>query len=524
MIKIKRELIESVYAAPLLVVVVKILLHLPALDQYGIFVDEYYYIACSERLAWGYVDHPPLAVALLSALRNVFGESIYVLRIPVMLVGAGTVFVAGMMAREAGGGPFSQAVAALAVVAAPIYTGIDKFYTTNSFEIFFWSLAIYLLLRILNRGATPGLWLALGGVFGAGLLNKHSMLFLGFGVAVALVMTRERRRLLGPGPYLTAALAFAIFAPHIVWQVAKDWPTLEFMQNARLHKNYFAFGDFVSAQFLQQHPLLAPLWLGGLAFFAFARSGAPFRMVAWIYIALFALFVLMQGKTYYLSPVYPVLYVGGAVWLEACLARIRETKGAFYFAQGLVLLLIALGGAVLAPLSLPLLSPENYLAYERSLGLKPPKLENHDLEKMPQHFASMFGYARQARAAIDVFEGLPAQERRRAVVLGSSYGFAGSVEYYARQAGLDIPVLSGHNNYYFWSSEYLLGRGAAAPEIFVVLGYSRERVSEAFADVRAAGTVHCEYCMERHVDVTVFICRRPKVSVRAFFESQRRFQ
>jgi hypothetical protein len=45
----------------------KLALHLAFLTPYGWFRDELYYIACSEHLAWGYVDHPPLSVALLRA-------------------------------------------------------------------------------------------------------------------------------------------------------------------------------------------------------------------------------------------------------------------------------------------------------------------------------------------------------------------------------------------------------------------------------------------------------------------------
>jgi len=46
-----------------------------AFGGYGIFRDEYYYIACSKRLAAGYVDQPPLAMFLLAASRAVFGVS-----------------------------------------------------------------------------------------------------------------------------------------------------------------------------------------------------------------------------------------------------------------------------------------------------------------------------------------------------------------------------------------------------------------------------------------------------------------
>lgn len=31
-------------------------------DEYGHFSDAFYYLACSEHLAWGYVDHPPFPI------------------------------------------------------------------------------------------------------------------------------------------------------------------------------------------------------------------------------------------------------------------------------------------------------------------------------------------------------------------------------------------------------------------------------------------------------------------------------
>jgi hypothetical protein len=45
-------------------VLAKLLLHFLTNGSYGYFRDEYYYIACSERLTWGYVGQPPLSIAL----------------------------------------------------------------------------------------------------------------------------------------------------------------------------------------------------------------------------------------------------------------------------------------------------------------------------------------------------------------------------------------------------------------------------------------------------------------------------
>ncbi|HVN49544.1 MAG TPA: hypothetical protein VMU30_12085, partial [Bacteroidota bacterium] len=45
-----------------------------AAGGYGIFRDEFYYIACSNHLAWGYVDQPPFSIAVLWFSRLVFGD------------------------------------------------------------------------------------------------------------------------------------------------------------------------------------------------------------------------------------------------------------------------------------------------------------------------------------------------------------------------------------------------------------------------------------------------------------------
>ena len=44
--------------------------------EYGYFRDEFYYIACAKRLAWGDVDHPPLAPFLLRVVLLTLGDSL----------------------------------------------------------------------------------------------------------------------------------------------------------------------------------------------------------------------------------------------------------------------------------------------------------------------------------------------------------------------------------------------------------------------------------------------------------------
>src|SRR5688572_11665554 len=96
-------------AVPLAFALAKLVLHLSTSQGYGYFRDELYYLACADHLAWGYVDHPPLSIALLAGVRALLGDSLPALRLVPALAGALTVLVTGLTARAMGGGRFAQA-------------------------------------------------------------------------------------------------------------------------------------------------------------------------------------------------------------------------------------------------------------------------------------------------------------------------------------------------------------------------------------------------------------------------------
>ena len=59
----------------------KIAVHVLTNGRYGYFRDELYYIACSSHLAWGYVDQPPLSLAILALVRAIAGDSMIAIRL-----------------------------------------------------------------------------------------------------------------------------------------------------------------------------------------------------------------------------------------------------------------------------------------------------------------------------------------------------------------------------------------------------------------------------------------------------------
>src|SRR5262249_18207513 len=164
----------------------KLALHLATSSGYGYFRDELYYLACTEHLDLGYVDHPALSVLLLWVVRHTLGTSLLALRLLPALAGAATVALGGLMARRMGGGRLAQALAMTAALIAGEYLSLDHFYSMNAFDVLFWCLAAYLVVR-LSAGGDPRLWLLLGLVLGLGLANKISVLWLAASLRVRLL-------------------------------------------------------------------------------------------------------------------------------------------------------------------------------------------------------------------------------------------------------------------------------------------------------------------------------------------------
>ena len=94
---------------------------------YGYFIDEFYYIACANNPASGYVDHPPLAPLVLTVFQFVFGTSIYAIRFLPALAEAAAVFYTGILTKEIGGNKFAQLLAACSLAAMPVTVAFRRF-------------------------------------------------------------------------------------------------------------------------------------------------------------------------------------------------------------------------------------------------------------------------------------------------------------------------------------------------------------------------------------------------------------
>ncbi|MGH3106334.1 MAG: glycosyltransferase family 39 protein, partial [Rubrobacteraceae bacterium] len=300
--------------------VAKLLLHLFTADNYGYFRDELYYVAAGEHLGLGYVDFPPFVAVVAAATRALFGDSLPALHVFPALAGAVVVVLAGLIARELGGGRFAQGLAALATLIPPTLLVFGTWLSMDAFDQLFWVLGSYVLVLIL-RYDRPRLWLLFGLVAGLGLLTKLTMLYFGLAVFVAVLLTPARRHLLTPWPWLGGAIALLFLLPYVFWEVSHGWPTLEFWASYGEKVDEAGPLEFLIEQIVTMQPPTLPLWLAGLYYYLISRDGRPYRALGWIYIVLFVLFVVQNARFYFLAPAYPMLFAAGAVVFERFVAR-----------------------------------------------------------------------------------------------------------------------------------------------------------------------------------------------------------
>jgi hypothetical protein len=494
--------------------IVKLLLHLVtnAFGGYGLFRDELYYLACADNLAAGYVDQPPLSVYLLKLTTLLFGDSLFVIRLPVAIAGALNVWFIGLITRRIGGGTVAVFIACLFSF-SPGNIVMASFYSMNALEILSWTMTAYVLVRIIQDGKKRD-WIYLGLVLGLGLLNKIGVLFLGAGIFAGLVLTPERRWFTTVWPYAAGAIAFLLFSPYVFWNIQNDYAHLEFIASASAGKySGLSVITFASGQLLLNHPIAVLIWMPGLIALFVHPALRQYRLLGWLYVVpLFILLINRTSKDVYLLPAYGVLWAAGGFFAESLIKRFRYMR----WVVGVVAAVWLAVLVALLPMVLPVLPVGKYISYADRMGFKPESPEGKRVSELPQFYADMFGWEEKAEAVAAAYHSLSQDEKEKCAIFSNNYGRCGAIDYFGRQYGLPRSIGS-HNNYWIWGPRHYTG------EIIIVIGGRYEDYENNFEEVQQFSVSHCRYCMPYEDDVPIFICRGLKGSLPEIWASQKHY-
>jgi hypothetical protein len=264
------------------------------------------------------------------------------------------------------------------------------------------------------------------------------------------------------------------------------------------------------------NPILFPLWVGGLIWLFFGKNAddrdsgsnesphdkGRYRLFGWTYMVILAVFIAMKAKNYYVAPIYPILFAAGAIALE----RIAQGRMIGTWVRGTYVALVILVGVVLMPFSVPLLSPENFLRYQKAMGFQPPELEHQQNGPLPQWYADEFGWQEMVEKVAKVYNSLPPEERARTAIFSNGWGEAAAVDFYGPRYGLP-QAISKHNSYWIWGPRNYDG------STMIILRSDGRHEPEQFRSVEDVGRVEHPYA-RRDEYFDLYLCRGLKANLR----------
>lgn len=474
--------------------------HLLTDGRYGFHRDELQFLADARHLDWGFVEFPPLTPFVERIGLSLFGVSLVGLRLFSVIAQAILILVAGLTARELGGGRLAQVATALAVAFSPLPVFEATEFQYTSFAMLWWVLIAYFVIRLL-KSEDERWWLAIGAVIGLGLETKYAIVFYVVGIVAGLAFTRARRYFASGWFWGGVAIALLLFLPNLIWLIRHDFISYTFLQH--IHARDVGEGraqGFWKGQFLYDANLTAaPLWVAGLV--AFARNGR-YRMLAWMYAVPVAVFWLSKGRFYYTAGAYPMLLAMGAVVAERWLGGLPRW-GRVAVESVWVAAFVFVSAVVCARL-MPIASSGPLKAYAL---------------RHSQDLREEIGWNELVRTVAGIRDSLPADERAHLGITTGNYGEYGAIAILGRAYGLPEPIGTTNTEWYW-------GYPTPPPTTIIVLGLRREQADRIFTGCRLAGhngnslgvkNEESEY----HPDI--FVCGPPRLPWAELWKRHRDF-
>lgn len=476
---------------------IKLLIFAVAGRNYGYLSDELYFLDAAGHLAPGYVDFPPMIAWVLAGLTGLLGNDLLVLRGFACAVGILVTWVAVDSIRLLGGRSVAQWTSALVVLFAPAFLSVQSLLTMNVLDQLWWACGFWLLIRYLqDHNAMHMLWL--GGIYGLALLTKLAIpvWFLSLGIAALLY---ARWMLARAEVWQAIALAALLTTPYLYWQLANDWPLLDFISAYNTEAaEAMVIDQPLFGLIATMNPPFLLVWLPGLIYGLIARDRIV-RLLGTAAAICLGLFLFLGVKFYFATPLF-ILFAGfgGLLW-ERWLKQRRLARRGFLAAM-------AISGLLSIPIAAPVLPPaqlQQVADFMRDGEQGSPGTEPAPLGRYFPHFAEMHGWPQLTEAVREEYARLDNEAAGGVTLLAAFFGQAGALNQLDDDA---LPTAhSGHMNYHLWSA-------AAAFDDIIAVGFEKSELEALYGEVILLRRFYCDRCMARENGLTIYRARSPRRS------------
>jgi len=228
--------------------------------------DEALYWLWSRHIAGGYYDHPPINPILIRFGTTLFGNTEFGVRVFGVLLA----LPASWAIWRSGAILFKDerlgATAALYFNLTLLVAVGSALATPDNAVVAATAFLLLTLAKLYDTGRGAW-WLAIGVAFGVGMLSKYTTIFFAVSILAWLLLVPELRKwLVTPWPWLSGAIALAVFSPTLIWNAQHHWASVLYQYNRLVVHEWSLryLGEFLATQFGMATPSVFILGAMGL--------------------------------------------------------------------------------------------------------------------------------------------------------------------------------------------------------------------------------------------------------------------
>jgi len=247
------------------------------------------------------------------------------------------------------------------------------------------------------------------------------------------------------------------------------------------------------------------IWIPGLIFILFTRNGKQYRIFGLIYLLTLLQIIILRGKHYYTLGLYTMLFAFGGYII------VKWFHGRLQFVRYIIIGLSIILALFILPISLPVMKPEQYVRFMKSIGMeKNQRWEDGLYHELPQDYADMIGWKELTGIVRDTYYSLTPEQRKHCTIFANNYGEAGAINFYGRKYGLPR-VISFNDSYLYWAPDSI------ADDYLIKVGESDDLV-EMYDDVKIVGRISTPYA--REYGMPVYLFKNPKIDVNRYYQER----
>jgi hypothetical protein len=477
-----------------------IVIHLVFSNNLEYHRDELLYFSLGMHPAAGYNSVPPLIGWIAFFMQNIFGYSVFAVRLFPAFLGGALIILVAAITREFGGSRFAEFLSSVGLMISIFFQRTYFLFHPVHIELFLWTLIIFLVIRYVNT-RNGNLLILLGAAAGIALLNKYMTVMLLLGLFIIIPFTEYRSVFRERKFYAGLIVAFLIFLPNLIWQIYRDFPVTGHL--TELYDTQLVHMDiplFLSEQLIM--PFAGSFFtIAGVIFILGSGSVREFRFLGYVSLFVILGLMLLKGKSYYTLGVFPFLIGTGAVayekWIKSTWLRIL-----------FVVFLIVVTLPVI-PIGIPVFRAQGLINYfdvqEKKFGIDlGRRFEDGSIHSLPQDYADMLGWEELTAIADSAYRMV--RDKDACFIYGENYGQAGALTVIGKKYGLP-EAISFSESFQYWLPDKF------DPDITSIVYINDEPgddVKALFSKITRVGSITNPHA--REYGTAVFLCEDPNRS------------